>query len=169
MKISAQNYLKGLNVLWILINEVILRRAITLRNYLLQTKAKQVDLDNLLNRWYTQLATCYQIIERFRKEVKSQVNSNLPHEIYLWVYDVIRSVNPECGRSQINSVFQESIEFANKTFDDMIIKSMEPLLDVANRPLIPGTIDYIQPPIIDEKLTKGYVILYISGQEKLGT
>jgi hypothetical protein len=164
---SGENYERGLQSLWVLLNEVVLRRVTAYRDYLEKKNKSTVPLEPLLKSYSSQLNTSYQIIERLRSDfIASQVNGSLPWEIYLWVGDILSAVKFERTPDPFNIVFQSSSSFANHTFEEQILRPLDPIRDLASLPLIPGTLDAPPPPSQYEPLTKGHVIMYISGESR---
>jgi hypothetical protein len=164
---SGENYERGLQSLWVLLNEVILRRVVAYRDYLEKKTKTQVPLEPILKSYASQLNTSYQIIERLRSDfISSQVNGSLPWEIYLWVGDILSAVKFERTPDSFDIVFQSSSSFSNHTFEEQILRPLDPIRDLASEPLIPGTLDAPPPPSPYEALTKGHVIMYISGEAR---
>jgi hypothetical protein len=108
-----------------------------------------------------QVSNSYKIIERYNNDFTSQVKAGIPMELYYMLLQIPKELGVD-----MTIILQESNQYISQSFNRAIVDPIQPFLDIAKNPLIPGSL--LQIPslnlLAENPIQEGYIISYIKGE-----
>jgi len=158
---SINNYKNGMSILREGLEERLIKKAE------LYAKSKTKDgrflsAEQVIYTFYRELvSTSYGIGERLSTDIAMLVKGGIPPEIYHWLLEI-----PEHFKIDKPIVLHAGQRFISETFDQKIIKPLKPMIDLAKRPEVRGSLAQLKPIDLTKShpIEDGYVVSCVRGE-----
>jgi hypothetical protein len=152
---AITNYKNGLSIINDCLDNSLTKKAIAISQ--IPTKSGEyLSPDQIIYDFYREtVGSAYSTAEGFNGSIALLVESCIPWELYYWLLEI-----PQVLGVNKPFVFRQGVQFISKSFEDEIIKPLNPLIKIAKDPNIKGSL--MQIPSVDllakHKICEGYVM-----------
>jgi len=158
---AITNYKNGLKIIREALIESVIKRA-ELITQLKSKSGRSFSTEQVIYNFYQEIvSTSYLTAERFNTDATMLVKTSIQPELYHWLLEI-----PEYFGVKKTIVLQEGIRFITETFDQKILNPLKPLIELAKRPDIEGSLAQLKPIDLTKSnpIGDGYVISCVRGE-----